>query len=787
MFKNYIKVAVRNTLKHRGYSFINVTGLAIGMACCVVLFLYIQNELSYDRFHENSDRIYRVITQSESNGQVKRFATTSAPLGPALQSDFPEVRQTARIGNNVFKILYQGRRYYERLFYADPQIFDVFSFPLIAGDSRTALSQPHSLVISEKAAKKYFGDDDPVGKILNIENWNDFRITGVMRDIPSNSHLQFDFLAHFTDFVSRNLRQWGVSNYYTYALLSKGFSPSEFERKIPDFVEKYRGKEIRDVYRVRYVLQALTRIHLHSHLLLEISPNNDINNVAVFVLVAVLILLIACFNYLNLSTARYTLRAKEIGMRKVIGAKRIQIISQFMGETLILSWIAVCLALVLIELFLPVFNSIAGSELKAGYFQNPVLILFLIGIVLLVNLISGIYPAHKISTFQPTRALKGNIREGVKTPTMRKILVVGQFAVSGIFLITTAVLFRQLNYVKNAELGFDKEHVVMIPIKEVEILKKRKILKQEFLKNPGVLSACASSFFPGRKMWYQSYWYEGAQDRGGMIHWIAVDPDFLETFGIELLSGRNFAEDLPADSHGANLINEAAAKKIGWALPIGKQFEIIGIGKGSIIGVVKDFHFFSLHQQIEPLALAIYPEGYEFFSVRIRPDSVSKTLAYLGDTWKKFAEEQPFEYSFLDQDYDKLYVTESRLVKIFGSTVLLSVLIACLGLFGLASFTIERRTKEIGIRKVLGAPVANLFLLLSKEFAYCVLTANLISWPVGYFFMTRWLRNFAYRTDIGLFPFLQAAFLALVIGLFTISYQTIKTALANPAEVLRYE
>lgn len=785
MLKNYLKTAFRNIQRQKGFAFINISGLAIGMACCVVLFLYIQNELSYDRFHEKADQIYRVITQYESNGQVNRIATSSAPLGPALRDDFPEVRQSVRLGKNVFKILHQGKRYYEQLFFVDPEIFDVFSFPLTAGDSKTVLSEPYSLVISEKMAKKYFGEDNPVGKVLNIENWHDFKITGVLKNIPSNSHLQFDFLTPFTDFVSRNLREWGVSNFYTYALLAEGFSPDGFESKIPDFVEKYRGKESRNVYKVRYALQPITRIHLHSHLNLEISPNNDINNVAIFALVAVFILLIACFNYLNLSTARYALRAKEVGMRKVIGARRAQIISQFMGETLILSLISVFLTLVLIELFLPVFNTIAGNELKSDYFENPILIVFLAGIVVVVNLISGICPAHKVSTYQPVRALKGGFQDGARTPTMRKILVVSQFAISGVFLIATAVLFRQLNYVKNTELGFGKEHVIMIPIKEVEILKKRETIKQEFLKIPNVLSTCSSSFFPGKKMWYQSYWYEGAQERGNMIHWIAVDPDFLETFQIELLSGRNFTKNFPADNQNAYLLNEAAAKEIGWEEPLGKQFKINE--KGPVIGIVKDFHFLSLHQQIEPLALLVYPDGYEFFSVRIRPGAVPETLPFLGDIWKKFAEEQPFEYSFLDQDYDKIYMTESRLTKIFGSTVLLSVFIACLGLFGLASFTIERRTKEIGIRKVLGASVANLFLVLSKEFAYCVLLANIIAWPAGYYFMSRWLRNFAYRIDIGFWIFLMAAAIALVIALLTVGYQALKAALANPVEVMRYE
>jgi len=785
MLKNYLKTAFRNIQRQKGFAFINISGLAIGMACCLVLFLYIQDELSYDKFHEKADQIYRVITQSERDGQVNRIATTSAPLGPALRDDFPEVRQAVRLGKNVFKILHQGKRYYEQLFFVDPEIFEVFSFPLITGDPKTALSEPYSLVISEKMAKKYFGEDNPVGKILNIENWHDFSITGVLKNTPSNSHLQFDFLAPFTDFVSRNLREWGMSNYYTYALLHEGFSLDEFDRKIPDFVEKYRGKESRHMYKVRYNLQPITRIHLHSHLRLEISPNSDINNVAIFALVAGFILLIACFNYLKLSTARYTLRVKEVGMRKVIGAGRAQIIFQFMGETLILSLISVCLSLVLIELFLPVFNMLSGKELKADYFENPILIVFLVGIVIVVNLISGIYPARKISTFQPVRALKGGFQDGARTPTMRRILVISQFAISGIFLITMTVLFRQLNYVKNAELGFDKEHVITIPIKEVEILKKREAIKQEFLKNPNVLYACSSSFSPGKKMWYQSYWYEGAQEAGDMMHWIAVDPDFLETFQIELLAGRNFAKDFPADTQNAYLLNEAAAKEIGWEEPLGKQFKITE--KGLVIGIVKDFHFSSLHQKIEPLALLIYPDGYEFFSVRIRQNAVPETLAFLGDRWQAFAEGQPFEYSFLTQDYDNLYKTETKLTKVFAYVAALSIFIACLGLFGLTSFMIERRTKEIGIRKVLGASVSNLFFILLKEFTKCVLLANIIAWPLGYFFMNKWLQDFAYRINIELWVFLMSMALTLIIALFTVSYQVIKAALANPVEVLRYE
>lgn len=786
MLKNYIKVALRNTIRHKGYSFINIAGLAIGMACCVILFLYIQNELSYDRFHEKSDQIYRVISQSERDGQVSQFAKTPAPLAPALVDDFPEIEQAVRIGKNSFYILYENQRYNEPVLFADPEIFNIFSFPLKMGDAKSALAEPYSLVISERIAMKYFGEEDPIGKILNIENWHDYRVTGVLKNIPENSHLKFDFLARFEDYAARHFDQWGISNYYTYVLLSENFSLDAYNEKIPGFVEKYRGRDSRYVYKQRYPLQAMTRIHLHSSLRGEISANNDIDNIAIFSVVALFILLIACFNYMNLSTARYTIRAKEVGLRKVIGAAKIQLVKQFMGETFVLTFLSLVLTLGLVELFLPLFNTLAGKDLMADYLHNPVLVLFIAGVLLSVSLVSGIYPAFFISGFQPARALKGAFRMKARIPLLRRILVVSQFAISITFIITTALIFRQLDYMKNKKLGYEKEHVLMIPMHDSEILKRIETLKSEFLANPNVLSVCASSYFPGRRLWYQNYRHEGAMETdASMMHWIAVDHDFIDTFQIEILNGRNFSREFPGDSQNAYLLNEAAVKEIGWASPLGKEFEIIE--KGPVIGVVRDFHFFSLHQKIEPLALFVYPEGLDYLAVRVRPDSIPDTLTFLGSKWKEFSKTQPFEYSFLDEDYDNLYKSETRLTKVFGYVATLSIFIACLGLFGLASFMIERRTKEIGIRKVLGASVSNLFVVLSTEFTKCVLMANIIAWPLGYFIMNHWLHGFAYRISIEFWVFLMAMALALIIALFTVSYQTIKAALANPVEVLRYE
>ncbi len=786
MLKNYVKTAFRNILRHKGFSFINISGLAIGMACCVIFSLYIQSELSYDRFHEKAGRIFRVVSQSERDGQIDRFAKTPAPLAAALLNDFPEVEKAVRLGRNSFHVFFEEKRFNEQVFFADPELFEIFSFPLKTGDPDSALADPYSLVISEKTAEKYFGRKDPIGEILRLGDWREFKITGVMTNIPENSHLRFDFLCRFEDYARRHFDQWGIGNYYTYILVSEGFSIDAFIEKIPDFVEKYRGRDSRYIYKQRYCLQAITRIHLHSSLRGEISPNSDIRYIAMFSLVAFFILLIACFNYMNLSTARGSIRSREVGLRKVIGATRSQLVKQFMGETFLLTLISLVLSVLLIELILPLFNKLSGKELQADYVQNPILIVFFAGIAISVGLISGSYPALFLSKSQPVRVLKGFLGDKRKNPLLRRILVISQFTISITFLIATALIFQQLEYMKNKKLGFDKEHVLMIPLHDKEVLQKIETVKQEFLADTNVLSVSASSFFPGQKIWYQNYWFEGAEEMNApLIHWIAADRDFIDTFQIEILQGRNFSKEFTRDSQNAYILNEAAVKEIGWTEPIGKQFEIIG--RGPVIGVVKDFHFFSLHQQIEPLAMLIYPEGYDYISVRIRPGSIPETLRFLDKKWTEFSQTRPFEYSFLDEDYDNLYRSETRLTKIFSYIAILAVFIATLGLFGLASFVIERRTKEIGIRKVLGASVSNLFVALSKDFAYCVLVANIIAWPAGYYFISRWLQNFAYRIDIGYGVFLMAAIIAMGIAMLTVSYQALKAAVANPVEVLRNE
>ena len=786
MFKNYLKIALRNIRKQAGYSFINIIGLAIGVAACLLLFLWIQDELSYDRYHEKADQIYRAISQYESEGRVRRFVTTPAPLGPALVSEFPEIEKAVRFGRNGFVVVYQNMRFVEQVYFTDPEIFETFTLPLIKGNPQTALKEPYSIVISEEMSRKYFGEEDPLGKTMSLGEWHDFRITGVFEDMPLNSHFRFHFLVPFSDYASSHFDQWGISNYWTYLLVSDDFSPDEFKKKLPPFVEKYRGKEVRYVYKTTYPLQALTRIHLHSNLREEIGTNRNIGTLAIFSAVALFILLIACLNYINLSTARYANRAKEVGLRKVIGATRLQLIKQFLGETFLFSFIALPLSVMLAELFLPLFNSLSGKRLAIHYFNTIYLIPGLICLFLFVGFASGIFPAFFISALRPVSALKGTLKASSKGLSMRKFLIVSQFSISIIFIISTFIIFSQLNYMRTTQLGLEKEHVVTIPIYDKDALGKLGTIKNQFLQNSQILSVSVSDFFPGKANNYQNYWYEGmSESENPMIRWLVVDHDFIKTFGIELSEGRDFSRNYPGDLDHAYILNETAVREIGWESAVGKELRIMN--KGPVVGVVKDFHFRPLHQKIEPVALYIYPRLFQYISVRISPHEISRSIDHLKGIWQKLVPGQTFQYTFLDEDFDNLYRAEMRLGRIFTAATVLAVFIACLGLFGLAAFEAVQRTKEIGIRKVLGASVSGIMILLSKDFTKWVLIANLIAWPVAYYATSRWLNDFAYRTRIGFGLFVVASVLVLLTALLTVSYQALRAAVTNPADTLRYE
>ena len=785
MIKSYLKVALRSFSRQKAYTVINVVGLGLGMACCVVLFLFIQHERSFDRFHPNADRIHRVLLRSDYEGRVKVHPKVAAPLAPAWLEEFPGIERAVRFGENTYLVKYRDKRLYERIFFADPAVFEVFHFPLIEGDPRSVLSDPQSLLISRSMREKYFGSDDPLGKTLDLED-SLYRITGVFEDIPTNSHLRFDFLGSFSRYERSYAGKWGVSNFATYVLVREDFSFAEYDRRMPELVEKFRGKETRYTYGVTYPLEPLTRIHLYSPADWDMGPAGSIQHLYIFSAVALFILLIACFNTINLSTARALTRAREVGMRKMVGASRRHVSSQFLGESFLLTGVSLVLSFLLVEVILPVFNRLSGKLLTVDLLHNLSLLAFLLGVWLLVGFFSGSGMALYVSGFSPARIMKGMISGGAHVPLFRKIVITGQFAVSIIFIAATLTIFHQLNYMRAKKLGYNREHVVSLPIYDREVFENREAFKAELLASPEILHASAASFSPGRVIWHQSYRYEGMpEDMNPMIRWIAVDYDFLKTLDLKLASGRDFSAEFSTDLAGAYILNQEAVRSIGWEQPLGKRMDVIE--EGPVVGIIEDFHFQSLHHPIEPLALYIWPRGYENFLVRIRAGRTPQALAHMSSVWQDFSPAQAFTYVFLDEAYDSLYSSEIRLSRVFGYVAGISLFVACLGLLGLASFSIERRTKEIGIRKVLGASVPGLAALFAGEFTRWVLIANIVAWPVVFWTMRAWLGNFAYRARLGLPIFLLAGGSALLIALLTVGYQAVRAAVADPIDSLRYE
>jgi putative ABC transport system permease protein len=803
MFKSYLKIAARNLRRHKVYSFINIAGLAVGLACCLLISLYVKDEISYDRYHEKADRIFKVVTDARNPEKESHFALTPAPLAEALVRDFPEVETTARLftlfGNAL--IAYGEKRFNEeRIFFGDSTFFEVFSIPLIAGNPETALAKPASMVLTETIAQKYFGSENPLGKTIRLNDEDDLQITGVMADVPANSHFHCDFLISLASAgMSRNPSFISNSNFHTYLVLRDGASPRALDSKFPAAVKKYASAQIAARfgqtfeerlaagYETKWSLLPLTDVHLHSQREYEIEPNGNIMTVYLFSAIAVMVLLIACINFMNLTTARSASRAKEIGVRKVVGSNRLQLLRQFLTESIVLSFLALLVALVLVEAFLPSFNALAGKQMQIAFFAGWRPAAALLGIALLVGILAGSYPAFLLSSLRPAFVLKNAAPAGGSASWIRRGLVVFQFAISVGLIAGTLIVHNQLGYVLNRPLGFDKEQVLMV--KRAQALgQQREAFKQKLLQNPHIVRAATSTTLPGKLFGRSTYrGLEAPPENARAMHEIYVDEDFISTLGITLVAGRNFSPDFASDS-SAVLLNETAAKKFGWTDPIGRQLTRPGNldWRGTVIGVVKDFHFESLHKPILPLVIRHEP-FYQYFSVRIRTENMASTVQFVESTWKAFAQQQPFEFSFLDQDFDALYRAEQRTGKIFGIFAALAIFIACLGQLGLAAYTIERRTKEIGIRKVLGASVAGIAGLLSKEFVKLVVVAISIASPIAYYAMKRWLQDFAYRVEIDWWVFALAGGLALVIALLTVSTQAIKAALANPVEALRYE
>ncbi len=804
MFKNYLKVAVRNLVKRKGYSLINLFGLATGMTCCILILLYIQDEFRYDRYVPKGDQVFRLALQAQTRDRgLLQTARTPPPWAPALAADYPEIESYVRIKTPLVSWMISSepkeKRFHEKGFYfADPSIFDFFGFEMIKGDPATALREPRSLVLTETAARKYFGDDDPMNQILRADNTYDFRVTGVMRDVPRNSHISFDILASFESLVvlpiySGNqyvdMQRNGLNpDVYTYLRLKKGILPGEFEEKMPGFLDKYLARQISQIgIRIEPFLQPLTRIHLHSNIEAEIGTNSSISTIAIFSAIAAFILFVACINFMNLATARSAGRAQEVGLRKVAGADRSQLIAQFLGETLFMAVLALFLSVAFSRLLLPVFKLLSGKEISLSL-SSPSLVLSMIGVTLLVGLIAGSYPALFLSSFQPANVIKGSIKSGQANARLRQGLVVFQFAVSIVFIIGTGIVFSQLRFVQNKRLGFEKENVVVLSLGDPRARVIYRTFVERVTQSPEVVSAAGASSLPGGLTNLGFVRPEGADvSEQVAMEIIICDHDFLKTMGIELAAGRDFSLDHSTDVQEALLLNETAVKLLGWeGQPLDKQI-YFGNLSNRVIGIVKDFHVRSLHSKINALFLhlAPQPDPILYIAVRVRPGNIARTLSFIEKTWREIYPHDPFAYSFLDEDLNHLYRTEELRSRVFLAFSILTILIACLGLFGLASFTAEQKTKEIGIRKVLGASTPSLVRLLTKEFMRLVLLASLVSWPIAYFVMRSWLRSFAYRTSIGPTMFLLATVLAVVIALLTVGYQAVKAALSNPVDAIR--
>ncbi len=797
MFKNYLKVAIRILFKHKAYSFINIFGLALGMASAVLILLFVRYERSYDRFHENADRIQRVAVRALIGNTKIRQTSTPAILTPTLLEHYPEVERsirfqdsfegvTVKYGDLVFNEYWVGS--------TDADFFEVFTFPLTAGDPETALQEPNTVVISETMAQKYFNGEEALNRTLNIDGL-DFRVSGVMANFPKNSHFHFDMLRSLNTYSERLAdTNWFNNNYQTYLLLHEGASADSLEAKFPEIVRNYAtagqdydGWVARGNY-WEYYLQPLTDIHLHSDLNGEFEANGNAAYVSASFLIALFILLIAAVNYMNLATARSASREREVGIRKVVGSTRGPLLRQFLSESLAASFLALTLAIAMVHLLLPAFRALTGRLLSMPYLDDPVVIPALLGLGLVLGVFSGSYPAFFLASVQPIKVLRGRYQGGSRDSRLRNVLVLVQFAISIFLVVGTLVVHRQTEYMRTQNLGFDKEHVVVLKT-PVPLGSRSQAFKDQLLSFPEISAVSGSNTTPGRSFSNWGCQAEGL-DESITLNMCVCDEGFRETMGLEMAQGRFFSREFLTDDK-AIVINEAAAKLIGWEDPIGKTISFDKDSTFTVVGVVKDYHYESLHHSVRPGALMAQPGIWgaqeDYISVRLQPGDIPRTLSRIRNVWENFMKGHPLEYSFLDSDYDELYQNEERTGRIFSVFAALAIGIGCLGLLGLASFAAEQKTREIGIRRVLGASVPGVMMLLSRDLLRWVALANLVAWPVAYFAMNKWLQNFSTRIGLSWFIFILAGFITLFIAWFSTSYQAYKAANTDPVNALKHE
>jgi len=747
MFKNYFKSAVRNLKNNRTYSFINIIGLSVGMACCIIVLLWVGNEMSYDTFHRNKDQIYRIVSEETHREHPQAFAVTPPPLASTLKREYADIIAATNFSGTGMRLLQGEKSFYERGCLADPDFLQIFTFPFEKGDPKTALSEKLSIVISRGIAEKYFNQKDPMGRTLTTVNGTDLKVTGVLQDISRNSHLHFDFILPFSILGSRRVQNWRDVSYHTYVMLQKDASIEHVTRKLNECFKQYRPKDTDYNY-----LQPLKLIHRQSHFIFDIAGHIDMKYIYIFSFTSILILIIACINFMSLSTACSGKRAREVGVRKVVGANRIDAILQFFSEAIFFSFLALVIAFLLVQLFLPLFNTLAGTQLNLNVLKNMHIILWFAAIALFTGIVSGSYPALLFSSFRPINVVKNITYAGKQGSLFRKVLVILQFSLSTILIVCTLTVFQQLFFMKNANQGYDKENVIFFEMSN-EVGKKYKTVKTELLKNPNILNITAVHSPPIYESSGTSslVWEGRPSDVRLQVRLQSVDEDFLKTFNVKMAKGRFFSGKGISDTSKRFIVNETAAKAMGLKDPLGKWLKLNEKDKhkGQIIGVIKDYQLRSLRHVIEPMVMMANPKWLNWFCLKISSENTRKTIRYIEKIWKEFSPRYPFNFHFMDQAINALYQSEEKLGTIFRYATFLAIFISLLGLFGLASYLSEQRTKEIGIRKVLGASVSKIYILLSKEFAHCIAAAIVIAWPIAYWIMKHWLLNFSVQWELG--------------------------------------
>ena len=808
MLKNYIKIAWRNLLRNKTFSIINIAGLAIGLCCFLLIALYVLDELSYDKFNENADRIYRINSDIRFGGTELNITESSDMMGQVLKKDYPQVEQYTRLyTNNGSKFIKKDNAFIneQNVAHADSTFFDVFTFPAIAGNTHTALNEPNTVVITASAAKKYFGTTDALGKTIETNDKGNtlYKVTAVIKDMPHNGHFNYDFL-----FTMKNVDyKWGQftsHNFHTYLLMKKGTDYKAFEKNFDAYVDKYVLPYVQQFVQIKsmaefkkagnkldYSLIPLTKIHLYSDLSYELAPNGNIQFVYIFSIVALFILAIACINFMNLTTARSANRAREVGIRKVLGTERKELIMQFLAESTLMVFLSLIIAIGIASIVLPLFNNVASKTMVLASLFSPVILPLLIALPFVVGLLAGSYPAFYLSAFKPIEVLKGKLKMGGKTTSLRSVLVVFQFATSIFLIIGTIVIYKQLNFIQTKDLGFKKDQILII--NGTYALENTETFKNDILHMNGVQSGTISSFLPVDNSSRNDNSFSTSpvidvNNGFDMQNW-TVDYDYIKTMGMQIIKGRNFSKDFGSDST-AVIINETTAKLIGYKYPLGQK--IYGTDNNNkpvaynIIGVVKNFNYESLRQNISALGFFL-GNSKGFVSFKVNTGNINNLISQVENKWKAMAPTMPFSYRFMDDSFDEMYRSEQRVGKIAIIFSVLAILIACLGLFGLATFIAEQRTKEIGIRKVLGASVQGIVQLLSKDFVKLVVIAFIIAVPAGWFFMNKWLQDFVYRIHMSWWIFALAGITVLIVALVTVSFQAIKAALTNPVKSLKTE